>query len=99
MWQLDTMFGLPVTNSRTKTQTKLMAFIFEQLDHIRLGYNTFSDEALDLIVRSSEGILRRVRNLCVSALLETARDRKQVVGMEQVNKVLKNLQRLSLKIH
>ncbi len=66
----------------------IKAFIFEQLDLIRLGHNTFSDEALDLIVRSSEGILRKVRNLCVSALLETVRDQKRVVGLEQVNKVL-----------
>jgi type II secretory pathway predicted ATPase ExeA len=66
----------------------IKAFIFEQLDRIRLGHNTFSDDALDLIVRSSEGVLRKVRNLCVSALLETVRDHKQVVGLEQVNKVL-----------
>jgi len=66
----------------------IKAFIFEQLDRVRLGHNTFSDEALDLIVRSSEGVLRKVRNLCVSTLLETVRDRKQVVGLEQVNKVL-----------
>ncbi len=66
----------------------IKAFIFEQLDHIRLGHNTFDDEALDLIVRSSDGILRRVRNLCISALLETARDHRQVVGLEQINKVL-----------
>ncbi|MDD3545933.1 MAG: AAA family ATPase [Kiritimatiellae bacterium] len=64
------------------------AFIFEQLDRIRLGHNTFSDEALDLIARSSEGILRRVRNLCVSALPETVRDRRQTVGLDQVNRVL-----------
>ena len=29
-----------------------------------------------------------MRNLCLSALLETVRDRKQVVGLEQVNRVL-----------
>jgi hypothetical protein len=45
-------------------------------------------EAVALIVRSSEGILRRTRNLCISAMLEAVRDRKQVVGIEQVNRVL-----------
>ena len=64
------------------------AFIFAQLDRIKLAHNVFSDEAIDLIVRSSEGILRRTRNLCLSALLETVRDRKQVVGLDQVNRVL-----------
>ena len=66
----------------------IKAFIFAQLDRIKLGHNTFSDDAIELIVRSSEGILRRTRNLCISAMLETVRDRKQVVGLDQVNRVL-----------
>lgn len=66
----------------------IKAFIFAQLDRIKLGHNTFSDEAVELIVRSSEGVLRRTRNLCISAMLETVRDRKQVVELEQVNRVL-----------
>jgi type II secretory pathway predicted ATPase ExeA len=63
-------------------------FIYAQLDVVKLGHNTFSDDAIDLIVRSSEGILRRTRNLCISAMLETVRDRKQVIGLDQVNHVL-----------
>lgn len=66
----------------------MKAFIFAQLDRVKLGHNTFSDDAIDLIVRSSEGILRRTRNLCISAMLETVRDRKRVVGLDQVNRVL-----------
>lgn len=66
----------------------IKAFILAQLDRIRLAHNTFSDEALELIIRSSEGILRRTRNLCISAMLETVRDRQQVVALEQVNRVL-----------
>ena len=66
----------------------IKSFIFAQLDRIKLGHNSFSDEAIGLIVRSSEGVLRRTRNLCISAMLETVRDRKQVVGLDQVNRVL-----------
>lgn len=66
----------------------IKSFIFEQLDRIRLAHSTFSDDALALIVRSSEGILRRVRNLCISAMLEAVRDRTRVIGLEQVNRVL-----------
>jgi type II secretory pathway predicted ATPase ExeA len=66
----------------------MKAFIFAQLDRVKLGHNTFSDEAIELIIRSSEGILRRTRNLCISAMLETVRDRKRVVGLDQVNRVL-----------
>jgi len=66
----------------------IKAFVFAQLDRIKLAHNTFSDDAMDLIARSSEGILRRTRNLCISAMLETVRDRLQVVGLDQVNRVL-----------
>ena len=66
----------------------MKAFIYAQCDLVGLGHNAFSDEAVALIVRSSEGILRRTRNLCISAMLEAVRDRKQVVGLDQVNRVL-----------
>lgn len=66
----------------------MKAFIFGQFDRVGLAHNTFTDEALDLAVRSSEGVLRRARNLCVGALLETVRDRRRVVDLEQVNRVL-----------
>lgn len=66
----------------------IKAFIFAQLDRIQLAHNTFGEEAVELIARSSEGILRRTRNLCISAMLETVRDRKQVIGLDQVNRVL-----------
>lgn len=66
----------------------MRAFLFAQLDRVGLGHNAFTEEAVELIVRSSEGLLRRTRNLAVGALLETVRDRKQAVGLEQVNRVL-----------
>ena len=66
----------------------LKAFLYAQCDGVGLGHNAFSDEAVALIVRSSEGILRRLRNLCISAMLEAVRDRKQVIGIDQVNRVL-----------
>jgi hypothetical protein len=47
----------------------IRAFLFAQLDRIGLGHNSFSEDAIARIVRSSEGILRRCRrNLCVSAI-------------------------------
>ncbi|MEZ4226563.1 MAG: hypothetical protein R3B13_36790 [Polyangiaceae bacterium] len=39
-------------------------------------------------MRSSEGVLRRARNLCLSALLEAVRDRTKTVDLKQVNRVL-----------
>ena len=66
----------------------IQAFILDQLDRCGLAHSTFTDDALALIIRSSEGYLRRTRNLCVSTLLETVRDRQREAGLDQVNRVL-----------
>ncbi len=63
-------------------------FVLSQLDRARLGHNTFTAEALALIVRSGEGLLRRIRNLCLSSLIEAVRDQTRVVDLKQVNRVL-----------
>jgi len=53
-----------------------------------LGHNTFTPEALALVVRSGEGLLRRTRNLCLGALIEAVRDQTRIVDLKQVNRVL-----------
>ena len=63
-------------------------FILAQLDRAGLGHNTFTPDALALIVRSAEGLLRRTRNLCLSALIEAVRDQVRTVDLKQVNRVL-----------
>lgn len=65
-----------------------IAFILSELDRVALAHSTFTDEALKLIVRSGEGVLRATRNLCVACLLEAVRDRTRVVDLKQVNRVL-----------
>jgi hypothetical protein len=64
------------------------AFILAQFDRVGLGHNTFTPEALALVVRSGEGLLRRTRNLCLSSLIEAVRDQARVVDLKQVNRVL-----------
>ena len=66
----------------------MLAFIHEQLDRVALAHNTFTPDALQLIVRASEGLLRRARNLCVATMLEAVRDRMRNVDLKQVNRVL-----------
>lgn len=66
----------------------IRSFILDQLDRCGLPHSAFTDDALALVIRSSEGVLRRVRNLCIGTLLETVRDRKREAGLEQVNRVL-----------
>jgi len=63
-------------------------FVLGQLDRAGLGHNTFSPEALALIIRSGEGLLRRTRNLCLGSLIEAVRDQTRVVDLKQVNRVL-----------
>jgi type II secretory pathway predicted ATPase ExeA len=64
------------------------AFILAQLDRAGLGHHTFTQDALALVVRSAEGLLRRTRNLCLSSLIEAVRDQTRIVDLKQVNRVL-----------
>lgn len=49
MWQIDTMFGPYVTNGKTKTQTKLIAFIDDASRVITHGEFFLSEKTDDLI--------------------------------------------------
>lgn len=64
------------------------AFILKELDKAGLPHNTFTQDALSLIARSSDGILRRARNLCLSCMIEAVRSRKKTIGIDNVNQVL-----------
>jgi len=63
-------------------------FILAQLDRVKLGHNTFTQDALGLVVRSADGILRRARNLAVSCLLQASLEKKKTIDIDIVNKVL-----------
>jgi len=67
---------------------QVQQFILAQLDAVSLAHNTFSEEALALVVRSADGLLRRTRNLCLACLLEAVRDQTKCVDLKQVNRVL-----------
>ncbi len=64
-----------------------VAFILAELDRVTLAHSTFTEDALALIVRSSEGVLRAARNVCVASLLEAV-DRTRTVDLKQFNRVL-----------
>lgn len=63
-------------------------FMLRELDAVALPHATFTPEALGLIVRATEGLLRRARNLCLGSLIEAIRDRTRTVDLKQVNRVL-----------
>ena len=54
-----------------------------------LGHNTFTQPAVDLIVRSADGVLRQARNLCVGCLIEAVRSANKTIDIDNVNRVLR----------
>ena len=68
--------------------TALSSFIYQQLDLVGLPHQTFTNEAVNLILRLSEGTLRAVKNLCIGSLIEAVRDQTKIVDLKQVNAVL-----------
>lgn len=76
-----------VTLPRLSPET-IEAYILAELDRAGLGHNVFTPDALALLVRSGEGLLRRTRNLCLSSLVEAVRDQIRTVDLPQVNRVL-----------
>ena len=66
----------------------LRAFLLRELDRAGLGHNTFTQPALDLVVRSADGVLRRARNLGVGCLVEAVRSANRTIDLDHVNRVL-----------
>ena len=64
------------------------AFFLSELDRCGLGHNVFTPDALALIVRSGEGLLRRTRNLALACLIEAVRAQTRTVDLPHVNRVL-----------
>ena len=63
-------------------------YIHQQLEQVGLAHTTFTPGAIELIGRSSGGILRLVKNLCVGAMIEAVRQNTHEVDTRQVNGVL-----------
>ena len=66
----------------------MRAFILRELDRAGLGHNTFTPPAIDLIVRSADGVLRKARNLSVGCLIEAVRSANRTIDIDTVNRVL-----------
>ncbi len=63
-------------------------FVLGQFDHCGLPHNTLTPEALALVARTSDGVLRAARNLTLATLIEAVRAQKKQAGIELVNKAL-----------
>jgi MSHA biogenesis protein MshM len=63
-------------------------FLLRELDRVGLGHNTVSSPAVDLIVRSADGVLRKARNLSIGCLIEAVRSANKTIDIDIVNRVL-----------
>ena len=67
----------------------MLEFILKQLDRVGLPHNTFTSAALELIVRSADGVLRQARNLCIGCMIEAVRSATKTIDIDNVNRVLR----------
>lgn len=70
------------------TPEAIEQFITAQFDVVGLAHNVITEEALALIARSSDGILRTARNLVLACMVEAIRSRDKIIGIANVNQVL-----------
>lgn len=66
----------------------LREFLLRELDRAGLGHNTFTPPAVDLIVRSADGVLRKARNLTLGCMVEAVRAASRTIEIDTVNRVL-----------
>ena len=66
----------------------MQSFLLRELDRVGLGHNTFTRPAVDLVVRSADGVLRKARNLCVGCMIEAVRSANRTIDIDNVNRVL-----------
>ncbi len=63
-------------------------FILRELDEAGLPHNIFTENALALIIRSGNGILRNVRNICLACMVEAVRLKERTMDIKTVNTIL-----------
>ncbi|MEO0416000.1 MAG: AAA family ATPase [Verrucomicrobiota bacterium] len=73
---------------RPLSTASITEFIYAQLDRVGLAHTTISEPAIALIARSSDGVLRHVKNLCIGGMIEAVRDQTRIVDTKQINAVL-----------
>ena len=66
----------------------IAGFIHRELDRCGLPHNTFTHEALNLIIKASGGNLRATKNLCIGSMVEAIRRQTKTIDIKEVNIVL-----------
>ena len=63
-------------------------FLLRELDRVGLGHNTFTRPAVDLVVRSADGVLRQARNLSRRLPDRGRPSANKTIDIDNVNRVL-----------
>jgi len=74
---------------RRRASKSLRDFILRELDRVGLLHNTFTQPAVELMVRAADGVLRQARNLAVGCLIEAVRSANKTIDIDNVNRVLR----------
>ena len=64
----------------------MRTFLLRELHRVGLGHHTFTQPAVDLIVRSADGGVPG-RNLCVGCLIEAVRSANKTIDIDNVDRV------------
>lgn len=59
-------------------------FLLAELDRVGLPHNTFTQAAVDLIVRSADGVLRKARNLSIGCMVHAVRSANKTIDIDNV---------------
>lgn len=70
------------------TDMHLTEFIERELTTANMGMNTFTEGAIELILRNANGNLRLCKNLCYGSLMDAARQAQKEVTIHHVNAIL-----------
>lgn len=96
LWSLDLAINQDIKSrvtysvvTRRLANEPMRDFIHRELERLGLAHSTFTSGATELIIRSADGVLRRCRNLCLSAMLEAVRaSAGRTIDIDVVNRIL-----------
>jgi len=67
---------------------EMVLFIYGQLNRCGWPHSTFSQDAIGLLVRTEDGLMRKARNMALTFLLVAVRARKRLIEVDIVNRLL-----------
>ena len=76
------------TEFKSLSPNDMLDYIQHQLDKCGLPHNTFTESAINLILKVNHGNLRATKNLCVGGMQEAVRTQTRTVDHSEINRVL-----------